>query len=78
MLTVILDVALTRRKRAHIVVSPDGNTEFTSSRFSEVVDWFYEHDVSAFNVETEGGENFAMSLTTTRTALLGFAKDAAE
>lgn len=74
MMTIILDVQLTRRKRAHLVVEPDGETRFASSQFSEVIEWLAEREVSALNIETVGGESYVMSLRSTKSVLTDFAK----
>jgi len=69
MLTVLLDVQLTRRKRVNICVDHEGMPKFSASRIGEVFDWLREEDTEGFNVETEDGATYFMTLVTAATIL---------
>lgn len=72
MLTVIVDLRVTRRKTVHTVVDPHGQVEYSAGRIGDVLDWFRENDVSAFNIETQDGHTYRLSLSATKGLLIGF------
>lgn len=57
----IPDYEVTRRKRAHIIIGPSGDTEWSGARLQDAFEWLLENNIHVFDIDAEDEATYRVS-----------------
>jgi len=78
MFVIVTDVQITRRKRVHLVLGANGETEFIAAKFGDVISWLNDQGQREIIIQDQSERLWKVALRHINRALIDLVKEQRE